>query len=95
MSVQKFSYKGKKIKIDQEGESAQVKIEDRDFHFHLHPGALPLWTCDEAYSMSPDLKALTKHLVDYWYIVNDPKADQYQGHQSKPEAKKKKSGKKA
>jgi hypothetical protein len=72
MSTQEFSYKGKKVTIDQEEETATVKIDRKKFNFRLHQGNLPMWKCDAAYLMFPELKDAAKHLIDYWYIVTSP-----------------------
>lgn len=65
-------YKGFEITIDyKDADHADLKIADRTFAFTRHEGPLPTWMCDEAYFGSPDLEAVARHLVDYWYLVTD------------------------
>lgn len=70
-----FSYKGTDVAIDftdEEREHADIKIRDRTFPAALHEGPLRAWACNGAYFMSPEIRVLAKHLIDYWYIVSDP-----------------------
>lgn len=69
-----FSYKGKQIKITETHPDAVISIAGRDFKCHHHHGetGLPMWSCDEAYFMSPDIRELARHLADYGYMYNDP-----------------------
>lgn len=65
-------YKGFEITIDyKDADHADLKIADRTFAFTRHEGPLPTWMCDEAYFGSPDLEAVARHLVDYWYVITD------------------------
>jgi hypothetical protein len=71
-----FSYKGKKIVIEEDHPHAVVTVDGRAFtchHHHLEEGkGLPMWMCVEAYFTSPDLKELARHFADYGYMFDDP-----------------------
>jgi hypothetical protein len=75
VAVREFSYKGKDVKIDQpDDQHADVTIDGRAFKFMQHGDPLPMWMCDEAYFASPDLTESIRHIIDYWYIVDDDDA---------------------
>ena len=75
MAVREFSYKGKNVKVDQpDDQHADVTIGRRKFSFEQHGDPLPMWMCDESYFGSPDLDETIRHLIDYWYIVDDKDA---------------------
>lgn len=82
MLDREFSYKGKKIRIEQKGNRATIGIDDREYPAVLHEeGSLPMWSCAESYFMSPDLKELTKHLADNLDILTaDWRAPSHEDH---------------
>jgi hypothetical protein len=102
MAVREFSYKGKKVKVDQpDDQHAEVTIDRRKFRFMQHGDPLPMWMCDEAYFASPDLEESIRHIVDYWHIVTDDEhkaplptdlAKEHTGHAAPKKGGGKKSG---
>lgn len=73
MSVEEFTYKGKKVAVDRpDDQRAEVKIEDRTFAYMRHAqGGLPMWMCADTYFAAPELEDSIRHLIDYWHIVTD------------------------
>lgn len=68
-----FSYKGKEIMLNEkDADSADITIEGRVFPATRMEGAIPHWTCGNAFYMPAELPSLAKHLVDYWYVMTDP-----------------------
>lgn len=76
----KLSYKGMDIALDFEGEDhAEATIGGRTFALMRHGTPLPLWGCEEAYFMSEDVVDVVRHLVDYWYLLDDPGRAKFEG----------------
>lgn len=83
--TERLSYKGKDIAIEfpEEGR-AEITIEDRTIPAFLHGDQLKGWACENAYFMSPDIKELARHLVDYWYIITSPNTAPPEGPHGEP-----------
>ncbi len=71
-----FSYKGKRIQIQDKHPRAIVSVDGREFSCHHHHPpeghGLAMWMCDEAYFASPDVMELARHFADYGYMFDDP-----------------------
>ena len=70
-----FTYMGKHVKIamNDDGDSATLTIEGKEFKTKLHTEGRPEdnyikgWMCKEAYSMTASPELMAKHIIDYWY----------------------------
>ena len=74
MTETRFMYKGIEVIVQDDHPNGTVIVGKRKFkvsHHHAESG-LSMWACDEAYFMSPDLKELAKHFVDYGYMFDAP-----------------------